>query len=99
VHLDLVEDHRQVIPHRVRRVNSRGDDDHRRELAAEDRGEHWQQLRQGSARTDDQILIYRSRWSGTASCAGAAFKAESTFDEPSLTSLALRLSTRPPIVI
>jgi hypothetical protein len=76
-----------------------GDDDHRRKLAAEGRGEHWQQLCQGSARTDDQILIYRSRWSGTASCAGAAFKAESTFDEPSLTSLALRLSTRPPIVI
>jgi hypothetical protein len=23
-------------------------------------GEHWQQLRQGSARTDDQILIHRA---------------------------------------
>ena len=30
-----------------------GDDDHRRELAAEGRGERWQQVRQGSARTDD----------------------------------------------
>jgi hypothetical protein len=31
------------------------------ESAAEDRGEHWQQLCQGSARTDDQILIYMER--------------------------------------
>jgi hypothetical protein len=30
------------------------------ELAAEGRGEHWQQLRQGSARADVQILIYMS---------------------------------------
>jgi hypothetical protein len=30
----------------------------KRKLAAEGRGEHWQRLRQGSARTDDQIWIY-----------------------------------------
>jgi hypothetical protein len=36
-----------------------GDDDHRRKLAAEGRGEHWHQLRQGSAPTDDQILVHR----------------------------------------
>ena len=28
-------------------MNSRGDGDHRPELAPEDRGKHWQQLRQG----------------------------------------------------
>jgi hypothetical protein len=43
-----------------------GDDDHRRELTAEDRGEHSQQLRQGNARTDDRILIYRSLRSALA---------------------------------
>jgi hypothetical protein len=55
-------------------MNSRGDDDHRRELAAEDRGEHWQQLRQGSARTHCAYAIAVAKQLDTVTAIGDLYR-------------------------
>jgi hypothetical protein len=39
-----------------------GDDDHRRKLAAEGRGEHWQQVCQGSAHPDGGVYTAENTW-------------------------------------